>query len=72
MKGNRDNFFSFLYENIRYDPLLELSQQEGSNEGSQCMFYLKNRENYPIYPFLSGALLYICSNFGRINSHLII
>ena len=41
MKGTRDNFFSFLYENIRYDPLLELSQQDGINDGSQCMFYLK-------------------------------
>ena len=40
-------FFLFLNENIRCDPLLELPRQDGSNEGSQCMFLWKNKENYP-------------------------
>ena len=40
--NNGDNseiiFFLFLNENIQCDPSLEPSHQDGSNEGSQCMF----------------------------------
>ena len=48
---------------VTSDPLLELSQQDGSNGGSQNVILLwKNMANYslnyPVYPFLSGALLY--------------
>ena len=39
--------FLFLGGNIRGDPLLDPSRRDGSNKGSQCMFYAKNRVNYP-------------------------
>ena len=40
--SNRDNLlkiYLFFNKNIHCDPSLEPSQQDGSNEGSQCMFY---------------------------------
>ena len=40
------------------DPTLEPSLRDGSADGSQNMFFM---ENYPCYPFLSGALNY-CYN----------
>ena len=40
-------FFICLNENIHCDYSLELSRGDGSNEGSQCMFLLKNMQNYP-------------------------
>ena len=46
-RGNRNNserFFYALNENICYDPSLEPSQQDGSNEGSQCMLLWKTRK----------------------------
>ena len=33
--------------NMHYDPSLEPSQQDGSNEGSQCMLWLRNRKIFP-------------------------
>ena len=53
----KDIFFLFYNKDILCcDPSLEPSQQDGYNEGSQHMFQRKNMENYPFYPFLSGAL----------------
>ena len=36
----------FLNKNMCCDPLSELSRQDGSNEGSQHMFSLRNKKNY--------------------------
>ena len=51
---------SLLHKNIHCDPSLEPSRQDGSNEGSQCMFSLRNKKktslNYRQYPLLSLAL----------------
>ena len=56
-RGNRVNseiiFFLFLNKNIYCDPSLELSRQDGSNEGSQYMFKCKYRK-------VSLLLLLIC------------
>ena len=50
----------FLHKNTFCDFSLEPSRQDGSNEGSQHMFSLRNKKklslNYPRYPLLSGAL----------------
>ena len=50
----------FLHKNIFCDPPSEPSSPDGSTEGSQHMFSLRNKKklslNYPQYPFLSGAL----------------
>ena len=43
-KGDRDNLF--LHKNVFSDPSLEPSCQEGSNEGSQHRFLLRNKKNY--------------------------
>ena len=46
-KGNRDNLgiiFIFLHKNIFCDSSLEPSHQDGSNEGSQLMFLLRNEK----------------------------
>ena len=47
-------------ENVRCDPSLGPSRQDGSNDDSQYMFFMKKYEllslNYPFYPFLSGVL----------------
>ena len=51
-RNNRDNseiiFFSFFFlnENIGCELSLEPSWQDGSNESSQHMFLLKDKENY--------------------------
>ena len=42
--GNRDNYPFFFHKNIFCDPSLELSRREGSNEGSQRMFSLRNKK----------------------------
>ena len=62
-KGVRDNLgiISHISTQKRIcDPSLEPSHQDGSNEGSQHMFLLRNKKklslNYPQYPLLSGAL----------------
>ena len=49
-------------KNIFCDPSLEPSHGDGSNEGLQHMFSLRNKKklslNYPQHPLLSGALLF--------------
>ena len=50
----------YVYKNIFCDPSLEPSCQDGSNEGSQYVFSLRNKKKYLypqyLYPLLSGAL----------------
>ena len=36
----------FLHKNIFCDPSLEPSRQDGSNEGSQHMLFLRKKQNY--------------------------
>ena len=46
---NRDNLgiiFLIVPQKIHCDPSLESSRPDGSNEGSQCMFLLRNKKNY--------------------------
>ena len=38
--------FIFLHKNIFCDPSLEPSSPDGSNEGPQHMFVLRNKKNY--------------------------
>ena len=48
-RSNKDNLGIIIHvfqKNIFCDPSLELSQRDGSNEGSQHMFSLKNEKNY--------------------------
>ena len=48
----------FLDKNVSCDPSLEPSCYDGSNEGSEDMFSLRNMKIYLIYPhyhLLSGA-----------------
>ena len=49
-RDNKDNFGiiinKFLHKNIFCDPSLELSHRDGSYEGSQHMFSLRNKKNY--------------------------
>ena len=46
-RGNRDNLgIEFLHKNIFCDPPLEPSHPDGSKEGSQDMFSLRNKKNY--------------------------
>ena len=55
-------FFSLFFRlSIHCDPSLEPSRRDGSKEGSQCMFLLRNKKlflNYPKYPLLSKAMLF--------------
>ena len=44
--GEQGQFSKFLHKNIYCDPSLGVSWQEGSNEGSQHMFPMKNNEKY--------------------------
>ena len=48
-RGNRDNleitFLFFCPKKIHCDPLLEPSQQDGSNKGSQHIFFLQLIKN---------------------------
>ena len=49
-RGNRDNFGIIIHIstiiNIFCDPSLEPSPRDGSNEGSQHMFSLRNKKKY--------------------------
>ena len=45
-RDNRDNYTIFVPKNISCDPSLEPSHPDGSNEGSQHMFSLRNKKNY--------------------------
>ena len=47
-------------------PSLEPSQRDGSNAGSQHTFQRSDKENYPFYPFLSGALAAVLNFFGNV------
>ena len=51
----------FLHKNIFCDPPLEPSHRDGTNEGSQHNFTLKNKKNYlsfilntPCIPLIAG------------------
>ena len=65
-RGNRDNFkiisLMRLNKNIFCDPSLEPSCRDGSNEGSQHMFLLKNKKNYP--PLSGGCSAYDMTGKG--------
>ena len=63
-RGKQDNSGIVMHVsslNLFCDPPLESSQRDGSNEGSQYMFSLRNKEklssNYLQYPLLSGSLV---------------
>ena len=48
-RGNNDNFVincHISHENIFCDPSLEPSHRDGSKEGSQLMFSLRNMKKY--------------------------
>ena len=40
-------FFLFLIETLHCDPSSEPSRRDGSDEGSQCIFVCRIKENYP-------------------------
>ena len=64
----KDNLF--LNRKVCCDLSLELSQQDGSNEGSQDMYYHdygKIWKNYPCCPFLPGAL-FMSIPAGHLNA----
>ena len=46
IKDDSNLIFLLLNTNICCDPSLEPSQREGSNDGSENMFLLKNLHNY--------------------------
>ena len=58
----RDNFLLILHKNICCDPSSEPSCRDGSDEGSQHMVSMRNKENYPSiiikYPLLFRALIW--------------
>ena len=41
-----DNYPIFFHQNLFCDPSLEPSRRDGSNEGLQHMFSLRNKKNY--------------------------
>ena len=43
----RDNFLLILHKNMFCDTSSQLSQRNGSDEGSQHMFLMTNKKNYP-------------------------
>ena len=47
IKGNFSLFFRL---SIHCDPSLEPSRRDGSKEGSQCMFLLRNKKLFLNYP----------------------
>ena len=51
-------FFLFLIETIQCDPSYKLSSRDGSDEGSQCMFYAELKLSLIIikYSLLTRAL----------------
>ena len=64
----KDNFSYFSKKTC--DPSLKPSRGDGSNEGSQYMFCLKKKENYPCYPFIFGTLIMANSADLHLNSLL--
>ena len=66
-----DNFQYFSTKTY-CDPSLELSQRDGSNEGSQCMFSLRNKKNYlwiiPLtIPYLEPCIIIKYSSYLRLQ-----
>ena len=64
-RGKRDSLgiiFHITPLNVCCYASLELSRRDGSDEGSQHIFSLRNNRkislNYPQYPLLSGALYF--------------
>ena len=53
-------FFIYLNENIHCDPSSETSRRDDSNEGSQCMFLRKNKENYLLIISVTPSYLEHC------------
>ena len=71
-RSNRYNLeiiFHISPKNIFWDPSLEPSHRDGSNEGSQHMFSLKNKKNYlwiiPVTP--SYLELWSCETNGTFS-----
>ena len=65
--GFKDNaviILSFLSINIHCDPSLEPSRRDSSYDRSQCMFSLRNKENYPY--IISNTPLYPEGCYNRI------
>ena len=44
-RGTLGIIFNISPQNIYCDPSLEPPRRDGSNEGSQCMFSLRNKKN---------------------------
>ena len=44
-ENNAKTFFHFSVKNVNCNSLLEPSRRDGSNEGSQCMYFLWNNED---------------------------
>ena len=68
IRGNRDNLktiFLIFHKNICYDPSLEPSHRDGSNEGSQCIFYFRNKENYQV-PVVQSIISLMSSLRGQL------
>ena len=42
----KGHFSLFFHVNIYCDPSLEPPRRDGSNEGSQCMYWLRNKKNF--------------------------
>ena len=59
---NRYDFLYFCIKNLKtcYDPSLEPSHQDGSNEGSQIMFFLRNEKNYHKFILRTPPYLDLC------------
>ena len=62
--GNRDNLeitSHVSHKNRFCDPSLELSRQDGSNEGSQHMILLRNKKNYLLNSGHTPSYLELCT-----------
>ena len=76
-RGKRDNLGKFsilLLLKVYCNPSLEPSHRDSSNEGSQHMFSLRNKEklcfNNLQYPLLFGALV-SCVNLRRLQQSIL-
>ena len=70
----RDNLgiiFHITPSNICCDPLLEPSRQDGSNEGSQHMFSLRNMKNIFELPS-KPPLIWSCNNDSNDNQKILV
>ena len=45
-RGKKDNFPYYSFKRLCCNPSLELSHRDGSDEGSQHMFSVRNKRNY--------------------------